>query len=63
MLLVEVNPDAYRLAKKNYLSAIMMMDNVDEDKSMKALKDIGRDKARVGLQQESKKQVFFKLGS
>ena len=53
MLPVEVNLDAYRLAKQNDLSAVMyhdlMMDNVDEvtDKKLKALKEMEKDKARV----------------
>ena len=50
---VEVNLDAYRLAKQNDLSAVdyynSMMNNIDEvtDKRMKALKEIERDKLRV----------------
>jgi hypothetical protein len=53
MLHVEVNLDAYRLAKQNDLSAIvyhdLMMDNIDEvtDVRTKALKEIEKDKARV----------------
>jgi hypothetical protein len=53
VLPVEVNLDAYRLAKQNDLSAIMyhdlMMDNIDEvtDVRLKALKKIEKDKARV----------------
>jgi hypothetical protein len=51
MLPVEVNLDAYRLAKQNDLSAIvyhdLMMDNIDEvtDVRSKALKEIEKDKA------------------
>ena len=46
VLPIEVNLDAYRLAKQNDLSAVdyhdMMMDNIDEitDKRLKALKEI-----------------------
>ena len=53
VLPVEVNLDAYRLAKQNDLSAVdyhdMMMDNIDEitDKRLKALKEIEKDKLRV----------------
>ena len=53
VLPVEVNLDAYRLAKQNDLSAIvyhdLMMDNIDEvtDVRLKALKEIEKDKARV----------------
>jgi hypothetical protein len=53
VLPVEVNLDAYRLAKQNELSAVMyhdlMMDNIDEviDIRLKALKEIEKDKARV----------------
>ena len=49
VLPVEVNLDAYRLAKQNDLSAVdyhdMMMDNIDEvtDKHLKALKEIEKD--------------------
>ena len=53
VLPVEVNLDAYRLAKQNDISAVdyhdMMMDNIDEvtDKRLKALKEIEKDKLRV----------------
>jgi hypothetical protein len=53
VLPVEVNLDAYRLAKQNDLSAVMyhnlMMDNIDEvtDVRLKAHKEIEKDKARV----------------
>jgi hypothetical protein len=53
MLPVEVNLDAYRLAKQNDLSAIvyhdLMMDNIDEMivVRLKALKEIEKDKAQV----------------
>jgi hypothetical protein len=50
---VEVNLGAYRLAKQNYLDAMvyhnLMLDNIDEviNKRMKALKEIEKDKTRV----------------
>ena len=53
VLSVEMNLDAYRLAKQNALSAVdyhdLMMDNIDEvtNKQMKALKEIEKDKFRV----------------
>ena len=53
VLPVEVNLDAYRLAKQNDLSAVdyhdLMMDNIDEvsDKRLQALKEIEKDKFRV----------------
>jgi transposase InsO family protein len=53
VLLVEVNLDAYRLAKQNDLFAVMyhdlMMDNIDvvTDVRLKALKKIEKGKARV----------------
>jgi hypothetical protein len=53
VLPVEVNLDAYRLAKQNDLSAVvyhdLMIDNIDEviDVRLKALKKIEKDKARV----------------
>ena len=53
VLPVEVNLDAYRLAKQNDLSAVLyhdlMMDNIDEvtDVRLKALKEIEKDKAQV----------------
>ena len=53
VLPVEVNLDAYRLAKQNDLSGVdyhdLMMDNIDEvtDKRLKALKEIEKDKLRV----------------
>ena len=52
VLHVEVNLDAYRLAKQNDLSAVdyhnLMMDNIDKvsDKRLKAFKEI-EDKLRV----------------
>jgi hypothetical protein len=53
VLPVEVNLDAYKLAKQNDISVIvyhdLMMDNIDEvtDVRLKALKKIEKDKARV----------------
>jgi hypothetical protein len=53
VLPIEVNLDAYRLAKQNNLSAVvyhdLMMYNIDEvtDVRLKALKEIEKDKARV----------------
>ena len=50
---VEVNLDAYRLAKQNDISAVdyydLMMDNIDEvsDKRLQALKEIEKGKLRV----------------
>jgi pyridoxine 5'-phosphate synthase PdxJ len=53
MLPIEVNLDAYRLAKQNDLSVViyhdLMMDNVNEvvDKRLPALKEMEKDKAQV----------------
>ena len=53
VLPIEVNLDAYRLAKQNDLSAVnyhdLMMDNIDEvsDKRLQALREIKKDKLRV----------------
>jgi hypothetical protein len=53
VLPVEVNMDAYRLAKQNNLSAVdyhdLMMDNIDEvaEKCLMALKEIEKDKFQV----------------
>ena len=53
VLPVEVNLDAYRLAKQNDLSAVdyhdLMMDDIDKvsDKRLQALKKIEKDKFRV----------------
>ena len=50
---VEVNLDAYRLAKQNYLSTVdyydLMMDNIDDvsDRRMQALKEIEKYNLRV----------------
>jgi hypothetical protein len=69
MLPIEVNLDAYRLAKQNNLSAVkyhdMMMDNVDEviDKRLKALKKMEKDKARVVKAYNKKvKSKSFQVG-
>ena len=67
VLSVEVNLDAYRLAKQNDLSAIdyhnLMMDNIDEviDKHLKAFKEIEKDKLRVA--RSYNKKVKFKFFS
>ena len=53
VLPVEVNLDAYRLARQNDLTAVdyydLMMDNIDEvsDKRLQALKEIEKDKLRM----------------
>ena len=53
ILLVEVNLDAYRLAKQNNLSPAdyhdVMMDNIDEvtDNRLRALKEIEKDKVHA----------------
>ena len=53
VLHVDVNMDAYRLAKQNDISAVdyrdLMMDNIDEvsDKRLQALREIEKDKLRV----------------
>ena len=69
VLPIEVNLDAYRLAKQNDISAIdyynSMMDNIDEvtDKRMKALKEIERDKLRVARAYNKKvKDRSFQVG-
>ena len=68
VLPVEVNLDAYRLAKQNDLSVIdyynSMMNNIEEvtDKQMKPLKEIEKDKLRVARAYNKKvKGKFFKL--
>jgi hypothetical protein len=66
MLPVEVNLDAYKLAKQNDLSAIvyhdLMMDNIDEvtDVRLKALKGIEKDKTRVAraYNKKGQEQIF-----
>jgi hypothetical protein len=69
VLLVEVNMDAYRLAKQNDFSAVdyynSMIDNIDEvtDKRMKALKEIEKDKLRVARTYNKKvKGKSFQVG-
>jgi dihydroneopterin aldolase len=69
VLTVEVNLDAYRLAKQNDLSAVMYhdmtMDNIDEvtDKRLKALKEFEKDKAHVAEAYNKKvKSKSFKVG-
>jgi len=69
VLPVEVNLDAYRLAKQNDLSAVvyhdLMMDNIDEvtDVRLKALKEIEKDKARVAKAYNKKvKSKSFQVG-
>ena len=69
VLPIEVNLDAYRLAKKNDLSAVdyynSMMDNIDEvtDKRMKTLKEIEKVKLRVARAYNKKvKDKSFQVG-
>ena len=69
VLPIEVNLDAYRLAKQNDLSAIMYhdltMDNIDEvvDVRLKVLKEIEKDKARVAKAYNKKvKSKSFQMG-
>jgi hypothetical protein len=69
VLPVEVNLDAYRLAKQNNLLAVvyhdLMMDNIDEviDVRLKALKEIEKDKARVVRAYNKKvKSKSFQVG-
>jgi hypothetical protein len=69
VLPVEVNLDAYRLAKQNDLSAVvyhnLMMDNIDEvtDVRLKALMEIEKDKARVARAYNKKvKSKSFQVG-
>ena len=69
ILPIEVNLDAYRLAKQNDLSAVdyynSMMDNIDEvtDKRMKALKEIEKDKLRVArAYNKNVKDKSFQVG-
>ena len=69
VLPVEVNLDAYRLAKQNDLSAIdyydLMMDNIDEvsDRRMQALKEIEKDKLRIARAYNKKvKAKSFQVG-
>jgi hypothetical protein len=69
VLPVEVNLDAYRLAKQNDLSAVvyhdLMMDNIDKvtDVRLKALKGIEKDKTRVARAYNKKvKSKSFQVG-
>ena len=69
VLPVEVNLDAYRLAKQNDLSIVdydnSMMDNIDEvtDKRLKVLKEIEKDKLRVARAYNKKvKDKSFQVG-
>jgi hypothetical protein len=69
VLPVEVNLDAYRLAKQNNLSDVMyhdlMMDNIDEvtDIRLKALKKIEKDKAQIAKAYNKKvKSKSFQVG-
>ena len=69
VLPVEVNLNAYRLAKQNDLSAIdyheLMMDNIDEvtNKRLKALKEIEKDKLRVARAYNKKVRIkSFQVG-
>jgi hypothetical protein len=69
VLPVEVNLDAYMLAKQNDLSVIvyhdLMMDNIDKvtDVRLKALKEIEKDKARVAREYNKKvKSKSFQVG-
>ena len=68
ILPVEVNLDAYRLAKRSNLYVVdyynSMVDNIDEvtDKRMKALKEIEKDKLQVAKVYNKKVKVnLFKL--
>jgi hypothetical protein len=69
ILPVEVNLDAYRLAKQNELSTVdyhdLMMDNIDEvtNKRLQALKEIEEDKIRVARAYNKKvKLKSFQVG-
>ena len=69
VLPIEVNLDAYRLAKQNDLSAVvyhdLMMNNIDEvtNVRIKALKKIEKDKARVSKAYNKKvKSKSFQVG-
>ena len=69
VLPVEVNLDAFRLAKQNDLSAVdyhdLILDNIDEvtDKCLKALKEIEKDKLRVARAYNKKvKCKSFQVG-
>ena len=69
VLPVEINLDAYRLAKQNDLSAVdyydLMIDNIDEvsDKRMQALEEIEKDKLWVARAYNKKvKAKSFHVG-
>jgi len=69
VLPIEVNLDAYRLAKQNNLSAVdyhnLMMDNIYEvtDKHLKAVKEIEKDKLRVARAYNKKVKIkSFQVG-
>jgi predicted NUDIX family phosphoesterase len=69
VLPVEVNLDAYRLAKQNDLSANvyhdLIMDNINEvtDVKLKILKEIEKDKTRVARAYNKKvKSKYFQVG-
>ena len=70
VLPIEVNLDAYRLAKQKDLSVAnyhdLMMDNVDEvtEKHLKAPKEIEKDKLRVARAYNKKVKIknLFRLG-
>ena len=69
ILPVEVNLDAYRLAKQNDLSTVdyhdLMMDNINEvrDKRLQALKEIEKDKLRVARAYNKKiRPKYFQVG-
>ena len=66
---VEVNLDAYRLAKQNDLTTVdyydLMMDNIDEvnDKRLQALKEIEKDKFWVARANNKKVRAkSFQVG-
>ena len=69
ILPIEVNLDAYRLAKQNDLAAVdyydLMMNNIDEvsEKRLQALKEIEKDKLRVARAYNKKVQNLFRLVS
>ena len=69
VLPVEVNLEAYRLAKQNDISVVdyydLMMDNIDEvsDRRMQALKEIEKDKLRIARAYNKKvKAKSFQVG-
>jgi hypothetical protein len=69
ILPVEVNLEAYRLAKQNDLFAVdyndLMIDDIDEvtDKRLKALKEFDKDKFRVARAYNKKaKGQSFQVG-